>query len=193
MQSGNDGAAATKRGEWVEAKFLARAQEAGLNVSRPWGGSSRYDFAIEQGGRFRRVQVKSTMNRNHDGYVCTLKTYGGRGYTPEEVDFFAIYVVPEELWYIIPATVAGEHRRNFFLAPARKNSKYERFREAWGLLTEAEEERESTVQAEVAEDPEAKPGWIESLSGRCEEEDPRGAAIRRAFRTFEFLRRQMGM
>lgn len=48
------------RGEWTEARFMIRACEHGFNVSRPWGGSSRYDFVVELNGQFLRVQVKST-------------------------------------------------------------------------------------------------------------------------------------
>jgi len=197
MTSGNDGQAATKRGEWVEAKFLARAQECGLNVSRPWGGSSRYDFAIEQAGRFRRVQVKSTLNRDYDGYICTLKSHRERYYTPEEIDFFAIYVVPEDVWYIIPAEVAGSHRRNFFLAPDRKNNKYDRFKEAWRLLTGATESQPGGHQAGAgAETPgpdcgvDADAGRVESLSGLAEGDDPGGAFARRAANSFAYLRQR---
>src|SRR5438552_12970322 len=50
-----------RRGEWVELQFMARAAAHGLTVSKPWGDSARYDFIVEQRGRFRRVQVKSTL------------------------------------------------------------------------------------------------------------------------------------
>ena len=51
------------RGEWMELLFMTRATEHGLRVMRPWGDSSRYDFVVETGGRFLRVQVKSTSFR----------------------------------------------------------------------------------------------------------------------------------
>ena len=40
---------------------MVRAAEQGLNVSKPWGETAHYDFAVEEGGHFVRVQVKSTM------------------------------------------------------------------------------------------------------------------------------------
>ncbi len=52
-----------ERGEWAEMRFMARAAEHGFRVSKPWGESSRYDFAVEANGRFLRIQVKSTVCR----------------------------------------------------------------------------------------------------------------------------------
>jgi hypothetical protein len=31
-------------------KFMVKAAEYGLGVSKPWGDSSRYDFGVEGGG-----------------------------------------------------------------------------------------------------------------------------------------------
>ncbi len=78
-----------QRGEWTEARFMIRACEHGFNVSRPWGGSSRYDFAVELNGQFLRVQVKSTT-RKKDGvaYVFGLAGPARKRYTEEEIDFF---------------------------------------------------------------------------------------------------------
>jgi hypothetical protein len=45
------------RGEWVELKFMLRAIELGLHLSKPWGEVRPYDFVIECRGRFVRVQV----------------------------------------------------------------------------------------------------------------------------------------
>ena len=49
------------RGEWAELRFMTRAAEHGLCVTKPWGKTARYDFAVEHEGHFVRVQVKSTM------------------------------------------------------------------------------------------------------------------------------------
>ena len=50
---------------------MARAAKEGLRMAKPWGDSSRYDVVVETGGRFLRVQVKSTANRQpNGGYVC---------------------------------------------------------------------------------------------------------------------------
>src|SRR5580658_10242290 len=82
------------RGEWTELLFMTRATEHDLRVIRPWGDSSRYDFVVETGGRFLRVQVKSTNFRKSKNYVCSVVRCGQKCYTPNDIDFFAIYVIP---------------------------------------------------------------------------------------------------
>jgi hypothetical protein len=77
---------------------LTRATEHGLRVIKPWGDSSRYDFVVESGGRFLRVQVKSTSNRRRKQYACGIQGSGRRGYMAAEIDFFAIYVIPADCW-----------------------------------------------------------------------------------------------
>jgi len=56
---------------------MARAAENGLQVSKPWGETARYDFVVEGAGRFARVQVKSTMFKDRGGYSCSVR--GARG------------------------------------------------------------------------------------------------------------------
>jgi PD-(D/E)XK endonuclease len=123
-----------QRGEWVELLFMTRAAARGFNVSKPWGDSARYDVSLEQNGRFLRVQVKSTAAPHGLGYVCTLKRTGIHYYTRDEVDFFAIYVLPAEAWYILPASVVLRLRSNIRLGPGCTKQKYRRYQEAWHLL-----------------------------------------------------------
>src|SRR5437667_5218161 len=46
--------------EAAEAAFLAKASGLGFGVAKPWGDSERYDFILDCGHGFWRVQVKST-------------------------------------------------------------------------------------------------------------------------------------
>ena len=124
-----------RRGEWVELIFMTRAAELEFNVSKPWGDSSRYDVSVEDAGRFRRVQVKSTdVPRGDGGYICYLKRTGIRYYRIEEVDFFAIYVLEKKTWFILPARVVLRLKSNIPVAPGMKEQKYARYEEAWHLL-----------------------------------------------------------
>lgn len=124
-----------QRGEWVELLFMTRAAGRGFSVSKPWGDSTRYDVSVESEGRFRRVQVKSTSALHGElGFVCTLKRTGIHYYRLDEVDFFALYVLPEDVWYILPARVVLKLASNIRLAPRDKEQKYARYIEAWGLL-----------------------------------------------------------
>jgi hypothetical protein len=124
-----------RRGEWVELIFMMRAAELEFNVSKPWGDSSRYDVSVEDGGRFRRVQVKSTdVPRGDGGYICYLKRTGIRYYRVEDVDFFAIYVLEKKTWFILPSRVVLRLKSNIRVAAGMKKQKYARYEEAWHLL-----------------------------------------------------------
>jgi hypothetical protein len=122
-----------QRGEWAELVFMARAAEHGLIVAKPWGESSHYDFAVERGQGFLRVQVKSTMSKQKNSYVCSLS--GNRVfYTPEHIDFLAVYIIPLDLWYLIPSAAALRGNRRLRIAPEYWKSIYRPYREAWHLL-----------------------------------------------------------
>jgi hypothetical protein len=54
---------AKERGEWAEARFVARAAELMFRVAKPWGDSAPYDLMVERDGLIYRVQGKSTMRR----------------------------------------------------------------------------------------------------------------------------------
>jgi hypothetical protein len=120
-----------RRGEWTELLFMTRATEHGLRVIKPWGDSSRYDFVVETGGRFLRVQVKSTSHRRGNEYICSIDGRGKNPYTAADIDFFAIYVVPLDIWYIIPVEKSG---LAIGLSPHNSLSKNAPYREAWHLL-----------------------------------------------------------
>jgi hypothetical protein len=124
-----------QRGEWVELLFMAGAARRGFTVAKTWGDSSRYDVSVEENGRFRRVQVKSTsVPRGNGGYVCYLKRTGIRYYRVHEVDFFAIYVLATATWFILPARVVLRLKSNIRVAPGHAEQKYARYEEAWHLL-----------------------------------------------------------
>lgn len=133
-----------QRGEWAELRFMLRAREHGLAVAKPWGDSARYDFIIEHRGVFRRIQVKcaSWGPRQPNGraaYRCHLtsrrfnwstRNFDYRAYTHDELEFFAIYLVREDLWFIVP----HPHTRSVLICPHDPTSRYFPFREAWHLL-----------------------------------------------------------
>jgi hypothetical protein len=126
-----------KRGEWAEMHFMSRATEHGLQVSKPFGDSARYDFAVEANGRFLRVQVKSTMCRHNGGYICKIVHNHGMHYASGDVDFFAVFVIPEDVWYVVPAEIITCGQSHLTLSPRRKGQKHEAFKEAWHLLKES--------------------------------------------------------
>ncbi len=121
-----------QRGEWAEMCFMARAAAHGLCVTKPYGDSAQYDFAIEYKGQFLRVQVKSTKRKRKEHYCCNVIT-SRKPYKEGQIDFVAAYVIPLDVWYIIPAH-AFRGRWYISLSPHLKKSKYGRYREAWDLL-----------------------------------------------------------
>jgi hypothetical protein len=90
---------------------------------------------VEQEGLVYRVQVKSTMRRPRGGaYPCSIPCGERLIHVLEEIDFVAAYLIPLDLWYIIPAGVVAMRKGSIWLAPWRRQSKYERYLEAWHLL-----------------------------------------------------------
>ncbi|MCU1298204.1 MAG: putative endonuclease [Acidobacteriaceae bacterium] len=140
----------TKRGDWAELCFMARATELQLHVSKPWGNSYRYDVGIECGGKLLRVQVKCTMHKHPDGkaYVCTTRGHNviGGHYIEKEIDFLVAYIIPENIWYIFPARVSSKLKWSIYLRPEAKGEKYGRYKEAWELLLS----REKRAKAKAA-------------------------------------------
>lgn len=129
-----------ERGEWVELVFMARAVRLGFKITKPWGDSSSYDVGVESGQRTLRVQVKSTDYRLGSGYLCGFKpNRNSEPYTTKRIDFFAAYVIPEDAWYVLPASVVLSRRStDLSLCPVQKRKynryRYEGYREAWELL-----------------------------------------------------------
>ena len=106
------------QGELAELRFMTSAAEHGLRVIKPWGDSSRYDFVVEQTGRFLRVQVKSTSIQPRKGYfVCPLCRGRQKPYTSAQIDFLAVYIVPADTWYVIPIKVLSRAKTGISLCP----------------------------------------------------------------------------
>jgi len=133
-----------QRGEWVELQFMAKAAQRRFAISKPWGDTQAYDVGIEHGQNFLRVQVKSASRKVGGGYFCrfTPHYHKKQDYTLEQLDLFAAYVIPVDVWYLIPASILlgakriGSAMLCPLVPPAKKASyRYESYREAWHLLT----------------------------------------------------------
>jgi hypothetical protein len=125
---------------------MAEVMRHGYRVSKPWGDSSAYDVGVEAGAGVLRVQVKSTDCRTQYGYLCQFKpNQKSRPYTLKQVDFFVAYVIPRDVWYVIPAAVilrgdgikAGEIKAMTLLPEKARHPegyRFEGYREAWELM-----------------------------------------------------------
>lgn len=128
------------RGEIAELGFAHKAASMGFTVTKPYGESESYDFVVDAGNRFWRVQVKSGSSRKRDAYRVSARHFWRKGqlkhsYTAEQIDILAAYVVPADAWYIIPVS-AFAPRESLILFPhlPGHGGKYEQFREAWYLM-----------------------------------------------------------
>jgi hypothetical protein len=133
-----------ERGAWAELYFMVMAMSQGLKVSSPYGGLGPYDVGVESGtGPILRVQVKCTLYQCCTGSYCmSINVKDGstgrrRGYARGTVDFFAIYIIPTDDWYILPYELIGDRDANVYFRPGMKRQKYGEYREAWNLLVGA--------------------------------------------------------
>jgi hypothetical protein len=130
---------AKRLGEIAEAFFLAKAADLGFTVLKPWGDSEAYDFVLDAhhgGGAFSRVQVKSAHRKAPDrGYSFSAHDFSLHAYSERDVDAFIAYVVPEDVWYVIPIRDLKNARGiHLFPTSKRRRSKYEKYRDAWWHL-----------------------------------------------------------
>jgi hypothetical protein len=123
-------------GEQAEAAFLNKATSLGLTVSKPWGDSERYDLIVGSGSRLSRVQVKSTQYEYPAKHRYSIRNlHHGTLYTEEEIDFLVVYIVPLNIWYIIPVKACLNHRNlRFFPGSTKARGRFEKYREAWWRL-----------------------------------------------------------
>jgi hypothetical protein len=124
------------RGEAAEAAFLARATALGFSVCIPWGDSDRYDSVVELNHGLLRVQLKSATLYADNRYRVKTAGASGKVYTSKEIDFFVGYIVPENIWYIIPVQAIGQRKGIRFYPTTRRQScaTFEKYRETWCLL-----------------------------------------------------------
>jgi hypothetical protein len=170
-----------ERGAWAELYFMVLAMSQGLKVSSPYGGLGPYDVGVEDGtGPILRVQVKCTLYQCQKGCYCmsiNVKdgSRGRRGYAPGTVDFFAIYIIPADDWYIIPYAVVGDRDANLYFRPGVKGQKYGEYKEAWHLLLNASKGRtEARLEIRACCDP--------AETVETEKEGIQTSTVRRMFR-----------
>ena len=113
-----------KRGELIELAFIFKAASLGFSVARPYGDSNRYDLIVDSGKRLLRIQVKSTIRVYRGGYSVHATGSPKRefpAYTAEEIDFLVAYIIPLDIWYIVPVVAfTPEQVSSFTLAGAEK-------------------------------------------------------------------------
>ena len=135
----------TKRtGELAEAAFVVKAASLGYAVSKPWGDSERYDFILDSGPRTWRVQIKCTESLNANGYQVqsTYTDQKKKGhYTSEDIDVLVAYILPLNLWYVVPANAFPASASLRFYPEGNisgRRPRFEQYREAWHLFQQSQ-------------------------------------------------------
>jgi PD-(D/E)XK endonuclease len=110
--SQQNGSAKPKEGELGELAFLSKASSLGFALSLPYGHMQ----PLRLRGRLRhelwRVQVKTTEHMLNGLYLVGTHHRANRrahAYTESEIDFVAVYILPEQTWYILPVREVAEH------------------------------------------------------------------------------------
>jgi PD-(D/E)XK endonuclease len=125
-----------RRGEVSELAFFYKAASLGFGVAKPWGDSERYDFILDSGQRLWRVQVKSGCHHRKRCYDL----HGRCGnqeksqYTSADIDIFVAYLVPIDVWYVIPVEKIRKKNLLFYPYGGARHPHYEHYREAWHLM-----------------------------------------------------------
>ncbi|HZQ68027.1 MAG TPA: group I intron-associated PD-(D/E)XK endonuclease [Terriglobales bacterium] len=147
----------TKRtGELAEAAFVVKAASLGFAVSKPWGDSERYDFILDAGHRTWRVQIKCTESTNAGGYQVQ-STYTDRKrkghYTADDIDVLVAYILPLDLWYVVPAhALPASASLRFYPGGNCTRPRFEQYREAWDLFRHKQPPKATRrQQPEIAE------------------------------------------
>jgi hypothetical protein len=128
-----------RMGELAEAAFLLKAETLGFGLAKPWGDSERYDFILDSGSRLWRVQLKCTAALHWRGYeVQPIYSVYGKGkavYTEDDIDALVVYILPRDIWYVLPVEDFTPCRSLRFFPDFECNrARWEKYRDAWHLL-----------------------------------------------------------
>ncbi len=134
------GLQAHKLGDLGEVAFLHKATALGFMVAQPYGLGHPFDFIVQGGRHLFRVQVKAAAHMRDGLYavnICRCQGRRNRAYREGEIDFVAVYIIPEDTWYILPVREV-ENRQMLMFRPKgyRRRDIYAHYREAWHLLRE---------------------------------------------------------
>lgn len=105
------------KGNITELETMLSVMKLGFNVLIPYGDNERYDFVIDTGSRFIKVQCK-TSHSDGDGasfsFSCrSCNRKDGkvvhRSYTNDEIDYFI--TMYDNKCYLIPVEECGSGKR----------------------------------------------------------------------------------
>ena len=132
-----------QHGDLGEVAFLHKATELGFMVAKPYGTIYPFDFIVQGGQKLWRIQIKSVAYVRKGLYSLNVRRSKGRrlrAYSKSEIDFVAIYIIPEDVWYILPVSEVVERQCLQFRPTGHpRPDMYAHYREAWHLLREPDD------------------------------------------------------
>lgn len=116
-----------------EHRFIEEATLNDLDVSKPVMTNLMFDLiSTNRSNVHYKIQVKS-CSLIHENGCCKIKTSTrGYNYRSTDVDFFAIYIIPLDVWYIIPHEHVPCKLSTFY--PSEEKCKYHKWKNRWDLL-----------------------------------------------------------
>jgi hypothetical protein len=131
-----------RHGDLGEVAFLHKATELGFMVAQPYGNMHPFDFVVQGGQDLWRVQVKTASHMRDGLYAVNIFRSEGkrlRPYRASEVDFVAVYIIPDDSWFILPVREVSDRRMLMFRPKVSdRRDIYAHYREAWHQLREAD-------------------------------------------------------
>jgi hypothetical protein len=117
-------------GEVCRTQLIAALTLRGKTILLPLGDHQRYDFVIEDEGKFFRVQCKNgkLWNGTISFYPCSVDSRSEPGrclrkkYTGE-VDLFGVYCSDNQKCYLVPAELITGYQCCLRIAPPRNGQK----------------------------------------------------------------------
>jgi len=128
-------------GDIGELEFILGCKKRGYIALLPYSSICPYDVAIDNSVQTLKIQVKTCNSlllkrgvEQPNRYKATIAKGNNSKtlYTPSEVNFFAIYIMPEHLFYIIPQHEITAISNRFYTD--KKDHKFSKYLEAWDLL-----------------------------------------------------------
>ncbi len=123
------------QGEWAEMVFMVKAASLGLAVSQPFGDSQPYDLIVTtRKGCAVHVQLKSAWRKGQGRYKALMWKHR-RPHRHREVQFFVVYIPPDDAWYVIPSREVRRKMLTFYPHRPGSAGRQEKYRDAWQLIT----------------------------------------------------------
>ena len=123
------------KGLYAEKLFEVECLKRNIKISKPLSPTSRYDFLVEVLGKIYKIQVKSTIKKRSDRPNYRIKLSNGKSYTEEDVNYFAVYIEPLDIWYILPYGTVKEVKC-ITVSTNKRTTIYDPFQDAWALLSD---------------------------------------------------------